>query len=442
MITMKTSSKGIELIKSFEGCEYRAYKCPSGVWTIGYGHTAGVCEGMSITKQQAEDFLKADLAKYEGYVTATGLKLNQNQFDALVSFTYNCGNGNLKKLIKNRNLAQIAEALLLYNKSNGKVLNGLVRRREAERALFLAKVEETTKGDYKMVKPVDYKQYDSRWGSLPYAVDGEKSTIKSAGCGPTALANALAAIVSTYIDPVTLASWARMNNYKVKASGTSYNFFVPCAKAYGVTVRRLNTSNIYGKTTSPYHEQVLAELLAGNWVIACMGKGNWTSSGHYITVYGFQNGNVYINDPGSAKANRACNTWELFKSQVKYYWVVEVPERIKKNGIVTGGTYQQKDFVREVQMCIGAGMDGIAGPQTLSKTVTVSAKVNRKHAVVLPLQKFLKKKGYYKDALDRIAGKNFTTAVNSYQKNVLRYNKPDGEITKKGKMWKSLLGLI
>lgn len=292
-----------------------------------------------------------------------------------------------------------------------------------------------------MIKPVDYKQYDSKWGALPYAVDGESSTIKSAGCGPTALANVLAAIVSPYIDPVTLASWARMKNYKVKASGTSYSFFVPCAAAYGVNVRRINTTNIYGKSTSQYHAQILAELQAGNWVIACMGKGNWTNSGHYVTVYGFQGGNVYINDPGSSKAGRACNTWELFKSQVKFYWVVEVPENIKKNGIVKNGAYEQKDFVREVQMCIGAGMDGIAGTQTLSKTVTVSATKNRKHAVVLPLQKTLKKKGMYTGTLDCVAGKLFDSAVRNYQSHVLGYKNPDGEVTAKGKTWKSLLGL-
>ena len=439
---MKTSNNGINLIKSFEGCSLTAYKCPADVWTIGYGHTEGVSEGMSITQKQADDFLKADLEKYEKYVEDTKLTLNQNKFDALVSFTYNCGPSNLKKLINNRTLSEIAEAILLYNKSKGKVLNGLVRRRAAERELFLKEIKETSKGEYKMIKPVDYKQYDSRWGSLPYAVDGEKSTIKSAGCGPTALANVLAAIVSPYIDPLTLASWARQHNYKVKASGTSYNFFVPCAEAYGVDIRRINIANIYGKPTSTYHAQILSELLAGNWVIACMGKGNWTSSGHYVTVYGFQNGNVYINDPGSAKANRACNTWELFKSQVKYYWVVEVPEDIKKQGIVKYGELQKEDFVREVQMCIGASIDGIAGKQTLSKTVTVSAKKNRKHAVVLPLQKLLKFKAYYTDELDCIAGKNFTTAVNRYQSLVLGYKTPDGEITARGRMWKSLLGLL
>lgn len=292
-----------------------------------------------------------------------------------------------------------------------------------------------------MIRPVDYKQTDSKWGALAYAVDGEKSTIKSAGCGPTSLADVLAAIVSPYINPVTLAAWARQHNYKVKNSGTSYNFFVPCAAEYGVKVRRVNIGNIYGTPNSVFHSQVLAELQAGNWIIACMGKGLWTSSGHYVVVYGVDGGKVYINDPASGSAARACNSWQTFISQVKYYWLVDVPENIKQNGIVKDGEYRQEDFVREVQMCIGAGIDGKAGFQTLSKTVTVSKVKNRKHAVVLPLQKALKKRGYYLSALDRIAGSAFEAAVNTYQKTVLKYKNTDGEITAKGNMWKSLLGM-
>lgn len=436
---MKTSENGISLIKSFEGCRLDAYLCPSGVWTIGYGHTAGVKKGQTITQGQADSFLKADLEKYEKYVLAAGLPLNQNQFDALVSFTYNCGNGNLKTLINNRTLEEIAKALLLYNKSNGKVLAGLVRRRESERELFL---KEVTEEEYKMIRPVDYKQSDSKWGALPYAVDGEKSTIKSAGCGPTSLADVLAAIVSPYIDPVTLASWARQHNYKVKNSGTSYSFFVPCAVAYGVTVRRLNTASVYGQSGSGVHGQVLAELQKGNWLIACMGKGLWTSSGHYVVAYGYKDGMVYINDPASANSSRACNTWKLFTSQVKYYWAVEVPERIRQNGIVKDGEYRHEDFVREAQMCISAGTDGKAGSQTLGKTVTVSATKNRTHFVVMPLQKLFKKQGRYTGTVDKIAGKLFTVAVNNYQIMVLKYSKADGEITARGKMWKSILGLL
>ena len=290
-----------------------------------------------------------------------------------------------------------------------------------------------------MIKPVDYKQTDSRWCSNTYAADGETSTIKSAGCGPTALADVLAALVSPYIDPLTTASWARQHGYKVYKSGTSYSFFVPCAAAYGVKVRRLNTSNVYGHTKAAVHAQALAELQKGNWIIACMGKGNWTKSGHYVVAYGYKDGMVYIADPASTKAARACNTWELFASQVKYYWAVEVSEQIKQSGIVNTGEYRHEDFVREVQMCLRAGIDGKAGKQTLSKTITVSRSKNSKHNVVLPLQKLLKQCGFYVGELDKSAGKLFDAAVRVYQTRVVKLKQPDGEITAKGRSWRAML---
>ena len=135
---MRIGQKGEELIKFFEGLYLEAYKCPAGVWTIGWGHTAGVKQGDKITKQQAQELFEKDMKIYEGHVNRiVNLPLNQNQFDALVSFCYNCGQGNLQKLVKNRNLDQIAAAMLLFNKANGKVLKGLVTRRQMEQKLFL-----------------------------------------------------------------------------------------------------------------------------------------------------------------------------------------------------------------------------------------------------------------------------------------------------------------
>ena len=96
------------------------------------------------SEEAAKSLLKEDLAKYAGYVNACvkkgviGFALNQNQFDALTSFCYNCGNGNLEKLVNGRDAATVADKLLLYNKGGGKVLPGLARRREEERELFLA----------------------------------------------------------------------------------------------------------------------------------------------------------------------------------------------------------------------------------------------------------------------------------------------------------------
>ena len=136
---MKISENGLNLIKQFEGCRLKAYKCVSTekYYTIGWGHYgADVKSDMIITQEQADSMLISDVVKYENYVNATGLELNQNQFDALVSFTYNCGNLNLKKLIANRTLSEISDALLLYTKSGGKTFTGLVKRRATEKKLF------------------------------------------------------------------------------------------------------------------------------------------------------------------------------------------------------------------------------------------------------------------------------------------------------------------
>ena len=142
---MSISDKGVDLIAKYEGCRLEAYKCPAGVWTIGYGHTAGVKEGDKLPSQEAaKSLLKEDLKKYGGYVNdciKKGLitfKLTQNQFDALCSFCYNCGNGNLQKLVAGRDAATIADKMLQYNKGGGQVLAGLDRRRKEESALFLS----------------------------------------------------------------------------------------------------------------------------------------------------------------------------------------------------------------------------------------------------------------------------------------------------------------
>lgn len=138
---MKTSQRGINLIKEFEGLRLTAYRCPAGVYTIGYGHTRGVKRGMKITEEEASAFLTADLRNSERAVERYDsiYHWSQNEFDALVSFTFNCGAANLRALLRNgrRNRSQIAATLPMYRKAGDKVLKGLERRRAAEKALFL-----------------------------------------------------------------------------------------------------------------------------------------------------------------------------------------------------------------------------------------------------------------------------------------------------------------
>ncbi|MGN0305241.1 MAG: glycoside hydrolase family protein [Lachnospiraceae bacterium] len=136
---MHIADKGLALIKAHEGCRLAAYLCPAGKWTIGYGHTAGVTQGMTITQTQADAFLKQDIEKFEKLVEKYNAKYNwnQNEFDALVSFAFNIGS--IDRLTANgtRNRATIAAKLLEYTKAGGKVLPGLLKRRKEEQALFL-----------------------------------------------------------------------------------------------------------------------------------------------------------------------------------------------------------------------------------------------------------------------------------------------------------------
>lgn len=144
---MNISQNGINLIKKYEGLRLNAYKpvATEKYWTIGYGHYgADVRQGMKITEAQAEEYLKKDCQASVKAVNSLKLNLNQNQFDALVSFTYNCGSGNLKSLCKGRTVEEIGEKIVLYNKAGGKVLNGLVKRRKEEQALYKRKATNTT----------------------------------------------------------------------------------------------------------------------------------------------------------------------------------------------------------------------------------------------------------------------------------------------------------
>lgn len=130
---------GLNLIKSFEGLRLVAYQDNGGVWTIGYGHTGNVKKGMVINEKIAEQFLKEDCQKFANFVDNKSycpFTLNSNQRDALISFAYNCGQGNLRKLCSNTNIKEIPNRMLQYNKAKGVILAGLVRRRKAEVELF------------------------------------------------------------------------------------------------------------------------------------------------------------------------------------------------------------------------------------------------------------------------------------------------------------------
>lgn len=142
---MKASDRCIELIREHEGFRPHAYLCPAGVWTIGWGHTAGVKPGDVITREKGEAFLKSDIANAEKPVVEQGLDFNQNQFDALVSFVFNFGGPKfrtstlLKRIREDINDTRIRYEFSRWVYAKGKIEPGLVKRRKVEADLYFSK---------------------------------------------------------------------------------------------------------------------------------------------------------------------------------------------------------------------------------------------------------------------------------------------------------------
>lgn len=140
---MKISENGLNLIKQFEGLRLQAYQCSAGVWTVGYGHTAGVRPGDIIDEVQAGIFLRQDVAASESTVMKfVTVALRQHQFDALVSFVFNLGSGNfaastLLKKLNAKDYNGAADQFLRWVYAGGEPISGLLRRRNAERELFI-----------------------------------------------------------------------------------------------------------------------------------------------------------------------------------------------------------------------------------------------------------------------------------------------------------------
>jgi hypothetical protein len=168
-------------------------------------------------------------------------------------------------------------------------------------------------------------QTDSRWAGKPYQTTGETTTIGKSGCGPTCAAMLLETLTGKTITPVDTCAWSVSHGYKAKGQGTYYSYFKPQFAAYGIECKQLNGANLYGNAASAVHDQALELLKQGYYLIACMGKGNWTSSGHFVVAW-WEDGKVRINDPASTKDSRVNGDLVTFKSQVKYYFTVDARE--------------------------------------------------------------------------------------------------------------------
>ncbi|MBO5208472.1 MAG: glycoside hydrolase family protein [Lachnospiraceae bacterium] len=233
---MKISNEGLSLIKKYEGCKLTAYKCPAGVWTIGYGHTVGVKEGDKITRAQAELYLLADIERFEKNVEQYNkYKWTQNEFDALVSFAYNVGSIDKLTAGGTRTKQVIAEKILLYNKAGGQVLAGLTKRRAEEQALFLKESTVTEQsgiveyslsrdGNKYIAKNFQVKEFRCKDGSDKILVDVDFVKDK------------LQKIRDHFGAPVTINSAYRTVTYNKKVGGASKSYHM-AGQAFDIVVK-------------------------------------------------------------------------------------------------------------------------------------------------------------------------------------------------------------
>lgn len=235
-------------------------------------------------------------------------------------------------------------------------------------------------------QPVYYMQTDPRWRDKDYSAPGESTTVGKSGCGPTCAAMLIETLTGKKFTPLDACLWSLRNGYKAKNQGTYYSYFEPQFKAHGIACERLNTANLYGKATSPVHDKAFKMLKQGYYLIACMGKGLWTSGGHYIVVW-WENGKVSINDPNSTKSTRQNGDLGAFKGQVKYYWAVDGRKHNKQGG----------------------------------ETVTIELPVLKKGSKGKPvktLQMLLTAKGFDTEGVDGSFGANTQYALKLFQKSV------------------------
>lgn len=163
-------------------------------------------------------------------------------------------------------------------------------------------------------KPVDYKQYDSKWASVVYTKNNKynkSQTIKNSGCGPTAMADIVATWWDKNVTPVTLAALSVANGYRTENSGTAWGFFKFCANKYGAS-KFIQTSS---------YTTAVNALKDGAYVVASMGPGLYTKGGHYICWWKTDGTYNYVNDPASAASSRAKSACKIIKTQAKQFFI-------------------------------------------------------------------------------------------------------------------------
>ena len=193
-------------------------------------------------------------------------------------------------------------------------------------------------------RPVSYLQTDGRWRDKPYRVTGEKSTIGSAGCGPSCAAMVISTLTGKTVTPVDTCAWSIQHGYKALKQGTYYSYFTPQLKAYGIQCKQLLGSRILNQPNHAIHEKVKQYLAQGYYVIALMGPGTWTKSGHFVLVWGWDT-KVRICDPASTRSERLNGDTDTFRREVRMYWLVDAREFNKEEAEVV--TYKSLKDVPE-----------------------------------------------------------------------------------------------
>ena len=208
-------------------------------------------------------------------------------------------------------------------------------------------------------RPVDYKQYDRRWADKPYCRPGGTGTVKSSGCGPACAAMLIETLTGKTYTPEDACGWSMEHGYRTLNQGTEYAYFVPQFAAFGIHCHMLNWTNTYGRPDHANHTRALELLKQGNYLIALMGKGTWTASGHFVVVW-WEDGKVRINDPASARTERLNGDPAVFRREVRYYWAVGAKPARDKGGksvkvelpVLKKGSRGQA--VRSLQMLLNA----------------------------------------------------------------------------------------
>lgn len=190
-------------------------------------------------------------------------------------------------------------------------------------------------------RPVVYHQTDHRWKDKPYRVKGETATIGGSGCGPTCAAMVLETLTGQTVTPVDTCAWSVQHGYKALNQGTYYSYFAAQFAAYSIPCRQLLGSRLSNQPDHPVHDQVRQYLSEGYYVIALMGPGLWTRSGHYVLLWAWDD-KVRINDPASSKAARLNGGPATFRREVRNYWLVDARACNK------GGEDLTEDQVRKI----------------------------------------------------------------------------------------------